>query len=113
MSDKELLLAAAKAAGFVEPVRATDYSLMWVSQSGFPSIWKPLEDNADAFKLMVQLNLTVWPVMDSGRPPSYAVAQSPNYPNTIRVEELHNGDHYAATRRAIVRAAAAIGGSDE
>ena len=39
----------------------------------------------------------------------YALALSGGYPKAARAEELHDTDPYAATRRAIVKAAAEIG----
>ena len=111
MTDRELLELAAKAMGFVphHSYREKTNSLLWLSESGFPSTWSPLTDDKDALRLAVKLRLAVWTAVDNGRPPMYALALGGGYPNTIRAEELHDTDPYAATRRAIVRAAAEIG----
>lgn len=109
MTDRELLEYAAKAAG-------VQYE--WVSDSGVcvgvegnqwnggPKYWNPLNDDGDALRLAVPLDMEVrinrvdgWTEIVFG----YSV------PMTAR--EAHGDDPYAATRRAIVRAAAEIGRS--
>ena len=86
MTDRELLELAAKAAGYVELQfdskidGLTDYE-GW--------IWNPLTDDGDALWLAVKLKLL-----------------GGNYFDSCQFE---TGDPYAATRRAIVRAAAEIG----
>lgn len=94
MTDKELLEHAAKAMGFVEPhsYREKTNSLLWLSASGFPSTWSPLADNNDAFEMAVKLSLLT----------DHNVQIAP-------VNVWEGEDPYAATRRAIVRAAAEIG----
>ena len=96
MTDKELLELAAKAAGLVMLTRDCD--------DGAPSVddvlWNPLTDDGDALRLAVKL------CMDftlSGK--HAAIAQS----GGAMAQEYCNGDPHAATRRAIVRAAAIIG----
>lgn len=88
MTDRELLEAAAKAAGFkyVGPPEGR---------------WNPLEDDGDALRLAVKLELEVWNTADDSRAVSLL--------NDKQAVEPHNGDPYAATRRVIVRAAAAMG----
>lgn len=93
MIDRELLELAAKAAG---------YELGYVEGCNDirkPPDWNPLTDDGDALRLAVKLNLDVhfWP--DCPNPWVEAMAQ----------DELLGTDSYAATRRAIVRAAAEIG----
>jgi len=103
MTDRELLEMAAKAMGFVQhhSYREKTNSLLWLSESGFPATWSPLTDDKDAFKCAVDLkmNLTL-----SGWRSEAQVADHP-----VVVEPVVNNDAYAATRRAIVRAAAEIG----
>jgi hypothetical protein len=92
MTDKELLEYAAKAAG-IEHV--TPMMIEWGQ-------WDPLTDDGEAFKLMVQLRLgTLFPT-EIGR-------DSVNVKG--HTESLALNDPLAATRRAIVRAAAEIGRS--
>jgi len=102
MTDRELLEDAAKAAGV---------ALEWNDSPGYYSDWRglpqwnhwnPLLDDGDAFRLAVKLKLT----LDIGDDASEAV--SPIHWHA----EQHKGDPLAATRRAIVRAAAAMGGAE-
>lgn len=107
MSDRELLELAAKAHGniffiaryFFEGIENTDH------------VWNPLIDDRDALRLAVKLNLHVgiecesagtiaveWIFDEGGTAAGYIEQDAPA-----------DGDDYAATRRAIVRAAAEIG----
>ena len=95
MNEKELLNMAAKALGH------------WDREFNCPNssaifMGDPLESNADAFRLAVQLRLCV-NISDQGKKTSVVTSWSLG-----RFEEDH-GDPFYATRRAIVRAAAAIG----
>ena len=91
MTDRELLEFAAMAAG---------YKKRFVHYLG----WNPLIDDGDALRLAVKLGIRVCPVTADGRN-AYAAQDR----LAGGVGEPHNGDPYAATRRAIVRAAAEIG----
>jgi len=101
MTDREMLELAAKAAGFVsydhENSLATD---MW--SKGYR--WNPLTDDGDALRLAVQLDLHVHPSGDEVWVSNPATSLAEDV-----VFETYRGDPYAATRRAIVRAAAEIG----
>lgn len=94
MNDKELLELAAKAAGYSCGIRTTKIGIEKFYINGH--VWNPLDDDGDALRLAVKLNLTVC----SGPVYSYVVGCT---------QEKNNGDPYAATRRAIVLAAAGIG----
>jgi hypothetical protein len=101
MTDRELLELAAKAAGmtgcvadFVKPERT-----VFVPDGIGSREWTPLTDDGDALRLAVKLEIHVQP---SGR---YAWAST----FAVTATEESGGDPYAATRRAIVRAAAEIG----
>ena len=106
-TDRELLELAAKAAGlpYTKPTEDYDGSLgLEVGDNPMRTrSWNPLTDDSDALRLAVKLKIRFevhlrWP---------YVAAFAPN---TIgRFEESKDDDPYAATRRAIVRAAAAIG----
>ena len=91
MTDRKLLEAAAKAAG-IEHV--TPMMIEWGQ-------WNPLTDDGDAFRLAVRLGLEIG---SSYLNPIYV-----NGDNWSVSEPIKNSDPYAATRRAIVRAAAEIG----
>lgn len=99
---RELLEKAAQAAGIdVRTIEDADGVLHWDG-------WNPIDDDGDAFRLMVKLSLTV----DIGHDKYSDVWAYPNKDtkrNKVRATESFNGDPYAATRLAIVRAAAAMG----
>ena len=100
MTDKELLVLAAKAAGAYDICSDSErVTVRWSPILRGHIEWNPLTDDGDALRLAVDLKLTV-------------------HQNHSGVEvrwisehlwENHDSDEYAATRRAIVRAAAAIG----
>jgi hypothetical protein len=93
MTDRELLELAAKAAGM-------EYSdLQWSEYDEEYVTWNPLHDNGDALALAVKLQFEI----DMGRG-CIAIRHSVG----IKILEAFNDDPYAATRRAIVRAAAEI-----
>lgn len=109
MDDRQLLEAAA---------RAVDLPVEWdgdgyVIASKFRGhltnyeAWNPLTDDGDALRLAVQCGLEVSFVNEDGE--DRACVGYPNGDRISYVFEDHLGDIFAATRRAIVRAAAAIG----
>lgn len=101
MTDRELLEAAARASG-VTICWVTDHlrrAPMLVERGVATYWWNPLESDGDALRLAVKLKLTV----------SQAdVTCSVYVGGDIAVVASLSGDPYAATRRAIVRAAAAM-----
>ena len=100
-TDRELLKFAAKAAGFVsydhENSLATD---MW--SRGYR--WNPIADDGDALRLAVKLGIVVEYRREV--PACFAYHYNSNLEVVQRNDQL---DPLAATRRAIVRAAAEIG----
>lgn len=105
MTDKELLEKAAKAAGYDEwDFLASDGYMNVYDDEGHQEAWNPLTDDGDALRLAVKLNIVIWEYSQYDR----AMAEV-RY-GDARGEYWEIGDDpYAATRRAIVRAAAAIG----
>ena len=101
MSDRELLELAAKAAGLQ---RCENY---YTDAAGNHVDWNPLADDGDVFRLMVKSKFHV------GINPGNKVFCTPTYSDKPTVFESceRDGaqDSLAATRRAIVRAAAEIG----
>jgi len=95
MTDKELLELAAKAIGL-----KLQYNYLGGRDSNQP--WDPLEDNGDALRLAVKLDINVYVHLVSG---STMASAKPE----IDEVEPHGNDPYAATRRCITRAAAEIG----
>ena len=98
MSDRELLELAAKAAG-IELRWEWDGDDVAYSNNRF---WNPLADDGDALRLAVQLRLDV---DCAGGEVVVAYEQITHAHAAERVGD----DPYAATRRAIVMAAAEIG----
>jgi len=97
-SDRELLELAAKAAGESPSPEPFEHVV---------DRWNPLTDDGDAFRLMVALELNVFPP-DQDDP----TAVANYYEKEIHVTAVADvvGDCFlSATRRAIVRAAAEIG----
>ena len=94
MTDRELLELAAKACGLEEAKMRIEFNQ-----------WNPFTDDGDALRLAVKLRLVISP---------NDVTVMVYEPSTMRrgeVYELVGADPYAATRRAITRAAAEIGRS--
>lgn len=99
MTDKELLELAAKAAG-INGGWHEGSNMFW---TGFMS-WDPLRRDDHALRLAVKLRLCM-SYEDDGQ-----VVDVWHYDTCDNsTEEFHGGDPCAATRRAIVRAAAEIG----
>ena len=100
---RELLEAAAKAAGIpIGGWDTTDSAFYWFDRPG-GCLWNPLEDDGDALRLAVKLRLEV-DIHHTG----IAVRTPDGAKVLVSAEDESNP--YAATRRAIVRAAAAMGG---
>lgn len=112
LSDRELLELAAKAAG-IELRKWSDAWAREPGEEGFQtedySRWNPLTDDSDALRLAVKLGIAVGP--STGRP-DYCIAEGRSRRGmTPYFMEAYGCDPACATRRAIVRAAAAIGAS--
>lgn len=97
MTDRELLELAAKATG--TKLQYIGCMRWFGNQAG----WNPLADDGDALRLAVKCNLWIGQ-HDDGVTVSDAYARFRG-----ALEEDYNGEPYAATRRAIVLAAAEIG----
>ena len=115
MNDRELLELAAKAAGidafsFVEHVKDYDSThcgaqALQIGSSSHET-WNPLTDDGDALRLAVNLGIHI------EQNTAFKRACALWYGKSVLREELFvswGDDKYAATRRAIVRAAAEIG----
>ena len=109
MTDRELLESTAKAAGL---------KAKWIGpfmQLDDGEYWYPLEDNGDAFDLMIKLGLrfeyfAVDPFEESGKPVC-VISWAPGGERNRVIKSLtETGDEASAVvRRAIVMAAAKIG----
>ncbi len=109
MTDRELLEAAAKAAGLHiewDPYigDGEDDGGYFIVSNGVT--WSPLDNDGDALRLAVKLQIAVDPREDlcwaRGNGGIECAHVSPG-------QDGYESDIYAATRRAIVRAAAALG----
>ena len=98
MIDRELLELAAK---------SINLPGTWVEGFGYrvdceePYFWNPLTDDGEAFGLAVDLEFDL--ALHEGRSGAFLLR------GEIEAYEPHNDTPYAATHRAIVRAAAEIG----
>ena len=100
MTDRELLEMAAKAAELDLQAYSRLMKNDWIN------LWNPLNDDSDAFRLSVMLGIGV----ETGYKDEFGEMQSyASIPNGGVFIEDHGEDRYAATRRAIVRAASEIG----
>jgi hypothetical protein len=102
MNDKELLELAAKAAGYSTSKYWHNDGVQAGAEYAYtdgPHSWNPLTDDGDALRLAVKLGIDVLQLEKS----------KSAYANNSQVVYSDAADPYAATRRAIVRAAAEIG----
>ena len=102
-TDRELLELAAKAAA-IDGFWSEGY-LSFIKRSG--GSWDPLTDDGDALRLAVELGMNVY----ACNPMSMTAEIQPDADGgrVIEKAQINYNDPYAATRRAIVRAAAEIG----
>ena len=113
MTDQELLRLAAKAAGFEGVI--TEY------QNGYcemgltnhfkldgSNVWTPLHNDGDALRLAVKLYMDI-EILGGAAQITYVMGHDDYRCNVGMNEGDCGGDLCRATRRAIVRAAAAIG----
>jgi hypothetical protein len=115
MTDRELLELAAKAAGIDAEWHSDDDADFYAEHEGMflkgarsldnNKYWNPLTDDGDALRLAVKADIDVVQMGDATRA-DYMIGIG-----FCTVEVPHGNDPYAATRRAIVRAAAEIGRS--
>ena len=117
MNDRELLEFAAKAAGYPRTkwdeqgwFYVCGYEAEWLGPSDF-ELWNPLADDGDALRLAVKCDIAF--NFDRAYPDGKLVARvCCTFGDTLYGDaEPADIDPYAATRRAIVRAAAEIGKS--
>jgi hypothetical protein len=106
--DHELLKLAAEAANYDYEIRkeVNPYSMRFEHNFYLRNkiYWNPFENDGDALRLAVKLWLTIDCHL------SFVVVRRQDVQKEIVVHQKHdNNDPYAATRRAIVRAAAEIG----
>lgn len=112
MNDRELLEAAAKAAGIdaeFHPELGYGPEGMWLKGERSPDnskYWNPLESDADAFRLAAKLRIDLQ--LFAAESPDPWVRACVDREGKAFAQQVVDGDVAAATRRAIVRAAAAL-----
>ena len=94
MTDRQLLELAAKACGLQEAKQRIEFNQ-----------WNPLEDDGDALRLAVRLNIQVTPGTYN-KDEFTAFKAAGGEAHEFR---SYQQDEFASTRRAITRAAAEIG----
>lgn len=113
-TDRELLELAVKAAGIDAEVHS-ELGLgpegLWLKGARSPDnskYWNPLTDDGDALRLAVKAGIDIqqgWMVSAT----AWVERSDTHHFSPKEAREEFGNDPYAATRRAIVRAAAAIG----
>ena len=105
MTDRELLQFAAKAAGYeyTQLAPLLHPKVNW-GVCTIDGLWNPLVDDGDALRLAVKLGMCV-DCVDGSMMVEFFVKDKIKH---IGIE-IYTDDPYAATRRAIVQAAAEIG----
>ena len=99
MSDHELLEKAAKAAGLAVIIPAAHQRGLWIE--GLEDEWNPLTDDGDALRLAVKLDIS----LEFAARATWVKLR--DEVGTLTLGHIpHENDPYAATRRAIVLAAA-------
>jgi hypothetical protein len=101
-NDRELLERAAKAAGITLSWPFEKVAVAHGDDKTPSMPWDPLGDDGDALRLAVKVGINVFRGMAE---PPY---REPYPGRVFESESSVNADPYAATRRAVVRAAAAI-----
>lgn len=113
MTDRELLVKAAKAADInikMDRFDADDQFIGFIvgaRNTNQRSAWNPLTDDGDALRLAVKLGIGAQSYAALG----YSHAGAESVMRSVVIKEPHNDDPCASTRCAIVRAAATIGAS--
>lgn len=111
MSDRELLELVAKAAGIECDGFDEDLGrdVWWLPDLSRYGPWGPLDDDGDALRLVAKLKLSVCYHHEDDNPAVTVMVPVGWHERFFECHEPISDDCSAATRRAIVRAAAEIG----
>ena len=107
-NEREMLELAAKAAG-IEIETGIYFYDAGFKVTGTATYWNPILSDADALRLAVKLHINIEHLRPLTTMEFNEVVASPYGRGDCVSIELTKGDPYAATRRAITRAAAEIG----
>jgi hypothetical protein len=115
MGDRELLELAAKAVGIPIGIAEGEWSYrergfdgvgLYENNIGRGLFWNPLRDDSEALRLAVKRGIAIYPPeADGDDATTHVDGVESNW-----ISEPVDNDPHAATRRAIVRAAAALAG---
>lgn len=105
MTDRELLELAAKAVGIEVMGYGREDGDLRLRGGAY---WNPLEDDGDALRLLTRLAFRELCISEIGAGVSWRRSGSQHGFKCDEYASEHGGDLNAATRRAIVRAAAAL-----
>ncbi len=108
MTDHKLLKLAAKAAGKIAGKHIAIRGGLLMANDLY---WNPLVDDGDALRLAVKLGMVVQSICHDAYDKLYAAVwvYDDDAVEVCSIRQVYTNDPYAATRRAIVRAAAEIG----
>lgn len=107
MTDKELLKLAAKTAGYTEIIYRSSGLYVRESRDDEWMLWNPLEDDGDAFRLLLSIGADVYHGTSEYDEPIITI-QAETMPLSDAPSALR--DSASEIRRAIVRAAASVAG---
>ena len=107
MTDRELIEAAAKAVGYTLVDHFDAHGEYWPWCKELADNWCPLTDDGDALRLAVKLGMRDYFYVEIQKTCVQTSFLDPH--EEIFYEAFKDQDPYAATRRAIVRAAAELG----
>lgn len=125
MDDRTMLMLAAKASGingwFANDSPNSPIFFDNPNNRSMYGVWNPLADDGDALRLAVKLGFQFGLTMDTGGMAHWGPVTYTDYKRQANGDpykyngphETHGEDPYAATRRAITRAAAEIGKANE
>lgn len=108
MTDRELLEAAARAAGISGYIYEGYSGPVFVIPGPDPVLWSPLTDDGDALRLANALRINIEHTMSKASGGDVFVGCQPRDYGHFAATEGDLSDYNAATRRAITRAAAAL-----
>src|ERR1019366_752159 len=105
MTDQHLTTLAAKAAGYTILDGYDDRSMSVCDpETGLSTVdWSPLDNDADAFRLMIKLRILIG--VHHGETWAQSYSKTSGW---LTIKEPQGVSAYAATRRAIVKVAAEI-----
>lgn len=108
MKTSDMLLNAAKAVGGNYEPKTEEFRLPVGNVIVIQEYWNPLNSGGQALELAAKLGFRIY-VYNGGGDDCTIVASDELDAQDVNIKIAHNGDNLAATRLAIVKAAALIG----